>query len=70
MKFWSVSGTHCDGDGARRRRFCPEGLDLEEALLTAEAVGCVEAMSGGEMLEDVAEDARDRFPKAAEEGTI
>jgi len=45
-------------------------LDLEETILRAEAVGCVESTSGGEMLEDVAEDARDRFPKAVEEGII
>jgi len=52
LKFRSVGGTHCDGEGARRLRFCRASLDEVALLLplgdtTGDAVDVVDVVGDG-----------------------
>lgn len=55
LKFCSVAGTHCDGDGARRRRFWPGAF----VLLVGEVIDRL--LDDGEALVGVV-CPRPRFP--------
>lgn len=57
LKFCNVAGTHCEGEGARRRRFWPGCFALEGE----DDVGSLELLDAGELcVGEVV--ARPRFP--------